>query len=95
MEWLLTSNSTVARILRTSIQGVLGVIFAELPQIVGLFDLPDWASALIVAAVMAILSPIMSELGKHIEAVNMEKRFAAVNQIDDEAEEVAARNHIK
>lgn len=95
MEWLLTNNSTIARILRTAIQGVLGVIVAELPQIVGLFNLPDWASALIVAAVMAILSPIMSELGKHIEAVNMEKRFAAVNQIDDEAAEVAARNHIK
>ena len=86
-EWLLTNNSTGARILRTIIQGLLGVIVAELPEIVGLFNVPDWVQAMIVAAIMAILSPIMSELGKHVEMVNAEKRFRLANsfELEDEA----------
>lgn len=92
MEWLLTSNSTGARILRTLVQGLLGVLVAELPEIVGLFDLDAWVQAIIVAVVMAVLSPIMSELGKHVEAVNCAKRYLADNpNKEEDIEELRAR----
>ena len=90
MEWFLTSNSTVARILRTLAQGLLGVLAAWLPELVGLFNIPDYLQAIIVAVVMAILSPIMSELGKHVEAVNAAKRFLMDTSPYDN-EEVLAR----
>lgn len=86
MEWFLRSNSTGARILRTIAQGLLGVIIAELPKIVGLFDLEGWVQALIVAAVMAIVSPIMAELGKHVENVNAAKRAAIDSHLEDVGE---------
>ena len=92
MEWLLTSNSTIARILRTLIQGLLGVLVAELPELVGLFNIEPWLQAIIVAVVMAVLSPIMSELGKHVEAVNYAKRFKADNpNIEFDLDEIKAR----
>lgn len=90
-EWFLTSNSTGARILRTIVQGILGVLVAELPEIVGLFNLQPWLQATIVALVMAILSPIMAEIGKHIEVVNAKKRFLADNPNAEDKEEVLAR----
>lgn len=77
MEWLLRSNNTWARLLRTLIQGILGVLAAELPNIIGLLNIPDYIQGIIVAVVMAILSPIMAELGKHVEAVNAAKRMKA------------------
>ena len=83
MEWLLRSNNTWARLLRTLIQGILGVLTSYLPEIVGLFDIPDYIQAIIVAIVMAILSPIMSEIGKHVEQVNMMKRLKAINLEDE------------
>lgn len=98
MEWLLRSNSTGARILRTLIQGVLGVLIAELPELVGLFQIPDWLQALIVALVMAILSPIMAELGKTVEVMGQKKRMKqAMMQYmsEEEQEEVLARGYTK
>jgi len=76
MEWFLRSNSTGARILRTIAQGILGVIVAILPDLIGLIDLNPTFQAALVALVMAILSPIMSEIGKHVEEVNGKKRAA-------------------
>jgi len=98
MEWLLRSNSTGARILRTLIQGVLGVLIAELPELVGLFQIPDWLQALIVALVMAILSPIMAELGKTVEVMGQKRRMkqAMMQYIsEEEQEEVLARGYTK
>lgn len=83
MEWLLRSNNTWARLLRTLIQGILGVLVAELPNIVGLLNIPDYIQGIIVAVVMAILSPIMAELGKHVEQVNMMKRLKAGYKIEE------------
>ena len=76
-EWLLRSNSTGARVLRTVIQGVLSVVLSSLPEIIGLFQLDPVVQSLVVAALMAILSPIMAELGKGVESHNMKKRIAA------------------
>ena len=59
----LKSNDTVYRLLRTILQGCLGVIIANLDVITGAFQLPDIWKPIIVALVMAILSPIMSILG--------------------------------
>lgn len=64
MKWLLNNNGTAARLLRTIIQGLIGVLAANLDYIVGGFEIAPECRALIVAAVMAILSPIMSELKK-------------------------------
>ena len=50
--------------LRTIAQGVLGVVVANVDLLVGTAVLePSWR-ALVVALVMAVLSPLMAELGK-------------------------------
>lgn len=63
----LTSNETVYRLGRTILQGVIGVIIAYLDVIVGMMAIPNEMRPMIVALVMAVLSPIMSELGAVIE----------------------------
>ncbi len=61
---LFTHNGAKYRLLRTIIQGVIGVIIANLDTIIAHVDiLPMWARAIVVAAVMAILSPIMAAMG--------------------------------
>lgn len=63
MNRFLKSNETKYRLARTIVQGVIGVIIAYLDVIVGLMVIPNELRPMIVALVMAILSPIMSELG--------------------------------
>lgn len=63
MNDFLKSNSTKYRLLRTIAQGVLGVIVANLDVLLGFAPIDPAVKALIVAVVMAVLSPIMSELG--------------------------------
>ena len=61
---LFTHNGAKYRLLRTIIQGVIGVIIANLDTIIARVDiLPMWARAIVVAVVMAILSPIMAAMG--------------------------------
>lgn len=60
---LLKSNETVYRLLRTIIQGIIGVLIANIDTIIGTFTIPDVWKVIIVALVMAVLSPIMSLLG--------------------------------
>ena len=67
MQEFLTSNSAKYRLLRTIVQGVIGVIIANLDLLVGYVIFDAQMRAFIVAIVMAILSPIMSELGASIE----------------------------
>lgn len=70
MEAFLTSNEWRWRLLRTIVQGVLGVIVANIDMLVGCAVLePTWR-AVVVALVMAVLSPVMAELG----AASAEKR---------------------
>ena len=57
------SNSAGYRLLRTIIQGIIGVIIANLDLIVGVFHISAGFKALIVALVMAILSPVMKAMG--------------------------------
>ena len=63
MNTFLTSNEPLWRCLRTIFQGVIGVVIAQLPQVLGLYQLDPVWSATIVALTMAVLSPIMAMLG--------------------------------
>lgn len=60
------------RLARTVVQGVIGVITAYLDVILGMLLIPDELRPMIVALVMAILSPVMSELGKGEEGQKKE-----------------------
>lgn len=62
---LFTRNDAKYRLLRTIIQGVIGVLIANLDVIFGMTPIPTEVRALIVAVTMAVLSPIMAELGTH------------------------------
>lgn len=61
---LLKSNDTIYRLIRTIIQAVIGVIVANIDIIIGTFSIDDVWKPIIVGLVMAILSPIMAEIGK-------------------------------
>ena len=64
MDKFLTSNEWQYRLLRTIIQGILGVVIANLDVITGAFVLDPTMKGVIVALVMAVLSPIMALLGQ-------------------------------
>ena len=64
MTRFLTSNEWQWRLARTIVQGVLGVFVANIDMILGYAVLDPTVRALVVAFVMAVLSPIMAEIGK-------------------------------
>ena len=64
MNRFLTENTPLMKCLRTIFQGVCGVTVAQLPQVLGLYQLDPVWSATIVALTMAVLSPIMAALGE-------------------------------
>ena len=64
MDKFLTSNEWQYRLLRTILQGVLGVIVANLDVLTGAFIFDPTMKGVIVALVMAVLSPIMALLGQ-------------------------------
>lgn len=61
----LRSNSLGARLGRTILQGIIGVVISYLDLILGFFEIPPELRPVIAASVMCILSPIMKELGGH------------------------------
>ena len=63
MNRLWANNGAYYRLLRTIIQGVIGVLIANADLLVAGFSFAPEVKALIVALVMAILSPIMAALG--------------------------------
>lgn len=64
MNRFLTSNERQWRLMRTVVQGVLGVVVANVDLLMGVAVLdPTWR-ALCVAMAMATLSPVIAELGK-------------------------------
>lgn len=65
-KWL-RSNKTRDRLLRTILQGIIGVIIANVDLLVSGLNIPTEYKPMIVAMVMAVLSPIMSELGKELD----------------------------
>ena len=70
----LRSNETKYRLARTILQGVIGVLIANLDLLISGLTIPPQYKPMIVALVMAVLSPIMSELGgKSTNAVEAEE----------------------
>ena len=63
MNEFLASNEWQWRLLRTVVQGVLGVVIANLDLIMGWCVLDPSMRGLVVALVIAVLSPIMAALG--------------------------------
>lgn len=61
-KWL-RSNTMAARLTRTIFQGVIGVLIANVDFLISKLSFSPEMKAFIVAICMAILSPIMSELG--------------------------------
>ena len=60
----LTSNEWQYRLLRTIVQGVIGVLVANLDMLIGKLSFDPAVKTMIVALCMAILSPIMAEIGR-------------------------------
>lgn len=63
MNRLFYNNDAKYRLLRTIIQGVIGVLIANLDIIFKATPIPPEVKPVIVAVTMAVLSPIMAELG--------------------------------
>ena len=76
MNKFLKSNKTRWRLLRTIFQGVLSVLIANIDLLIGGFEIPMEYKAMLVPAIMAVLSPIMSCIqsqGKNIEPYGGER----------------------
>ena len=65
MKNFLRSNSLWARLGRTVLQGIIGVLISYIDLLVEFIEIPPELRPMIVALVMAILSPIMATLGKN------------------------------
>lgn len=63
IEWC-NEDTPDARMQRTIAQGIVGAIIVAIPQMVELVTLPEWASGLLVACIMAILAPVQAHIGK-------------------------------
>ena len=63
MNRLFIRNDAKYRLLRTIIQGIIGVIIANLDYIVGATPMAPELKTIIVALIMAVLSPVMAALG--------------------------------
>ena len=63
----LTSNEWQYRLLRTIVQGIIGVLIANVDVMIASLSINDTLRPIIVALCMAILSPIMAELGRATE----------------------------
>lgn len=64
MNTFLTSNEAKYRLARTILQGIIGIVIANIDLIMGQVILNPAQRAVVVALVMAILSPIMAALGQ-------------------------------
>lgn len=75
MEKFLHSNDTIYRLLRTVLQGIIGVLIANADALISKLTISPEMKPIIVALVMAILSPIMAEIGKHDEPHDDENSY--------------------
>lgn len=70
-----TSNELKYRLLRTIVQSVIGVVIANLDLIIGSFAIDATYKPFIVGVVMAILSPVMSLIGKEGKEDDSENNY--------------------
>lgn len=66
MNAFLMNNEWNWRLARTIAQGILGIVVANIDVLVGVAVLDPTARAIVVALCMAVLSPVMAEIGKHL-----------------------------
>lgn len=57
-----TGNEWYWRLARTIVQGVLGVLVANIDLVLGNFNIDPSMKPMVVAMIMAILSPIMAQI---------------------------------
>lgn len=63
MKEFLTSNEPRYRLERTIVQGIIGVLVANMDLLIGLTPIPPALRPVITGLVMAVLSPTMAMLG--------------------------------
>lgn len=63
MKEFLTSNELKYRLARTIVQGIIGVLVANIDLLIGMTPIPPAIKPVITGLVMAILSPIMAMMG--------------------------------
>lgn len=63
MNDFLKSNSWQMRLARTILQGIIGVLIANIDLLIGYTAIPQELRPVIVGVVMAVLSPVMAMLG--------------------------------
>lgn len=67
MKEFLTSNEPRYRLGRTIVQGIIGVLVANMDLLIGLTPIPPALRPVITGFVMAILSPVMAMLGGELD----------------------------
>lgn len=67
LKWFFESNGWGGRLARTIVQAVIGFVLAYVNDLVALLSIGESTQALIVAAVMAILAPIMQMIGERMQ----------------------------
>ena len=67
MKEFLTSNEPRYRLARTIVQGIIGVLVANLDLLIGFTPIPPALRPVITGVVMAVLSPTMAMLGGDLE----------------------------
>lgn len=75
MNKFLRSNEWQYRLLRTIFQGIIGVIVANLDLLISKLTFDPTLKPMIAALVMAVLSPIMAEIGKTDMADNQDDDY--------------------
>ena len=63
------SNTALDKCTRTIFQGVIGVIIANIDLLLGYVAIPTELRPMVVATVMAVLSPIQAAIGGNAEEV--------------------------
>ena len=59
----LSENTSEMKLARTIVQGVIGVLVSNIDLLVGFVSIPPEIKPVITALVMAVLTPVMAELG--------------------------------
>lgn len=67
MKEFLTSNEPKYRLARTIVQGIIGVLVANIDLLIGMTPIPPAIKPVITGLVMAILSPVMAMLGGELD----------------------------
>lgn len=63
MKEFLTSNEPKYRLARTIVQGIIGVLIANIDLLIGMAPIEPALRPVITGVVMAILSPVMAMMG--------------------------------